>query len=188
MSRQLRPLCLSSGKLSQSPGSGASADADRALFHPRSRASPSQAVSALRVTIPRARHNERLAGGSRSRVPPDGSLCSRSCGCPFNRSRRRRVAAAALRLIRHISWLCAPAAHARCSNCADRSIQIWMHRRATDACIAGRRFANCGASSLRHGRPPGRGSFPCSNSRTTAYRRPSARRPAVTPSRLYLPT
>ena len=32
-------------------------------------AQPSQTVSALRVTIPRAITNERLAGGSRSRVP-----------------------------------------------------------------------------------------------------------------------
>jgi hypothetical protein len=74
------------------PSLGASADPDRALFHPLSRVSPSQAVSALRVTIPRARANERLAGGSRSRVPchaqaSDRSLCSRSCGCPLNRSR-----------------------------------------------------------------------------------------------------
>jgi len=50
------------------------------------------------------RSYERLAGGSRSRVPALPSLCSRSCGCPFNRSRRRRVVVAALRLIRHFSW------------------------------------------------------------------------------------
>ena len=56
-------------------------------------------VSALRVTIPRAHHNVPLAGGSRSRVPPSASLCSRSCGCPFNRSRGWRMAYAALRLI-----------------------------------------------------------------------------------------
>ena len=34
--------------------------------------SPSHSVSALPVTIPRARADEHLAGGSRSRVPPDG--------------------------------------------------------------------------------------------------------------------
>jgi hypothetical protein len=51
---------------------------------------------------------------------------------------------------------------------------------------AGRRYANSAASSLRRGKPPGCGSLPCPNSRTIAYRRPSARRPAVTPSRLFL--
>jgi hypothetical protein len=46
-------------------------DADRALRARAHRAS----VSALRVTIPRARHKERLAGGTRSRVPPAAALC-----------------------------------------------------------------------------------------------------------------
>jgi hypothetical protein len=43
---------------------GASADADRALFHPLSRVPSSQAVPALRVTISLARRfdNEKCAG------------------------------------------------------------------------------------------------------------------------------
>jgi len=61
---------------------------------------PGCRVSALRVTIPRARDNVPLAGGGRSRVPPSASLCSRSCGRPFNRSRGWRMVSASLPPIR----------------------------------------------------------------------------------------
>ena len=54
-------------------------DADRALF--AALAEPT--VSALRVTIPRARADEHLAGGSRSRVPPDGGAMLTLLRLPF---------------------------------------------------------------------------------------------------------
>ena len=54
-------------------------DADRSLF--AALAEPT--VSALRVTIPRARADEHLAGGSRSRVPPDGGAMLTLLRLPF---------------------------------------------------------------------------------------------------------
>ena len=54
-------------------------DADRALF--AALAEPT--VSALRVTIPRARADEHLAGGSRSRVPPRGGAMLTLLRLPF---------------------------------------------------------------------------------------------------------
>jgi hypothetical protein len=54
-------------------------DADRALL--AALAEPT--VSALRVTIPRARADEHLAGGSRSRVPPDGGAMLTLLRLPF---------------------------------------------------------------------------------------------------------
>src|SRR5216683_4243022 len=44
------------------------------------------------------------------------ALCWRSCGCPFNRSRRRRVAVAALRLIRHFSFVRAASVASKASD------------------------------------------------------------------------
>jgi hypothetical protein len=54
-------------------------EADRALL--AALAGPT--VSALRVTIPRARADEHLAGGSRSRVPPDGGAMLTLLRLPF---------------------------------------------------------------------------------------------------------
>jgi hypothetical protein len=64
--------------------------AGRALLHPLSWVSPSPAdleggMPGLgpSVTIPRARDTERLAGGSRSRVPPDGGAMLTLLRLPF---------------------------------------------------------------------------------------------------------
>ena len=54
-------------------------DADRALLA----ALAEPFVSALRVTIPRARADAPLAGGSRSRVPPDGGAMLTLLRLPF---------------------------------------------------------------------------------------------------------
>jgi hypothetical protein len=51
--------------------------------------------------------------------------------------------------------------------------------------IAGRRFANSAACSLRLGKPAATGSLPCSSLRTIAVRRPSGQPPVATPNQRF---
>jgi hypothetical protein len=73
------------------------------IFHPLARVLSPQ-VSAFQVTILRASHSERLAGGTRGRGSPSAiAITTPSAGAFLNRSRRPRVHSAALRLTRYFS-------------------------------------------------------------------------------------
>ncbi len=85
-----------------------------------------------------------VAGGSRSRVMALPSLCSRSCGCPVNRSRGRRMACAALPAMRRLDLCSRDRAvdQQRPRSCAGEK-SVLMKRRCAEVCAcAGAESAN----------------------------------------------